>query len=233
MTSVGTILIVAAYCVYAAFWIRFFAHALVWWRAAKRLSASSPTPAPQSRVKVFALTAGDVFFFGRLLVVNPALWLGEWVFHVSLLLVLLRHLRYFLDPVPSWVWSIQFAGLIAGYVLLLSLVYILVIRLFTSMEKYASRANMFLLGLVLVISSIGIVMHAWLTPNLLDVKFFARGILCLSPAPAPGSLLFMAHFILVLVLVPFLPTHIFTAPLVMMEARKREQALYGVMHDTE
>ncbi len=231
MTSLVKILILAAYCVYAAFWIRFFAHVLVWWRAARRLSATAPAPASQSQIKAYALTAGDVFFFGRLLVVNPALWLGEWVFHVSLLLVLLRHLRYFLDPVPGWVWSIQFAGLIAGYVLLLSLVYILVIRLFTAMEKYASRANMFLLGLVLVISSIGVIMHAWLTPNLLDVKFFARGILCFNPAPAPESLLFMTHFVLVLVLVLFLPTHIFTAPLVMLEARKREQALHLVMHE--
>ncbi len=233
MTFLGKIFIAAAYCVYAAFWIRFFAHVLVWRRAAKRLSTPAPAPAPRSRAKALALTAADVFFFGRLLVVNPALWLGEWVFHVSLLLVLLRHLRYFLDPVPAWVWSIQFTGAIAGYVLLVSLVYILVVRLFTSLEKYASRANVFLLGLVLVISSIGVVMHAWLTPNLLDVKYFARGFLCFNPAPAPGSLLFMAHFLLVLVLVPFLPTHIFTAPFVMLEARKREQALYGVMHDTE
>ena len=231
MTSWGKILIVAAYCVYAALWIRFFAHVLVWGRAARRLSTSAPAPGPRSRIKACALTAADVFFFGRLLVVNPALWLGEWVFHVSFLLVLLRHLRYFLDPVPEWVWSIQFAGTIAGYVLLLSLVYILVIRLLTAMEKYASRANMFLLSLVLVISSIGVIMHAWLTPNLLDVKLFARGFLCLNPAPAPESLLFMTHFILVLVLVPFLPTHIFTAPLVMMEARKREQALHLVMHE--
>jgi nitrate reductase gamma subunit len=231
MTSLGKIFIVTAYCVYAAFWVRFFAHILVWWRAARRLSTSAQAPVPRSRLRTFALTAADVFFFGRLLVVNPALWLGEWVFHVSLLLVLLRHLRYFLDPVPAWVWSIQFTGTIASYTLLLSLVYILVIRLFTSLEKYASRANMFLLGLVLVITSIGVVMHAWLTPNLLDVKFFARGFLCFSPAPAPESLLFMAHFLLVLVLVPFLPTHIFTAPFVMMEARKREQALRLVMHE--
>ena len=90
---------------------------------------------------------------------------------------------------------------------------------------------MFLLGLVLVIGSIGMIMNLWLTPNLMDVKFFARGFLCFSPAPAPESLLFLTHFLLVLVLVPFLPTHIFTAPLVMMEARKREQALRLVMHE--
>lgn len=231
MTTLGKILVVAAYCVYAAFWIRFFAHLLVWWRAARRLSAGAPAPAPRSRLKAWALTASDVFLFGRLLVVNPALWIGEWVFHVSFLLVLLRHLRYFLDPVPAWVWSVQFAGAIAGYILPLSLVYILVIRLLSAREKYASRANVFLLGLVLVISSIGLIMHVWLTPNLVEVKLFALGLACFKPSPAPGSLLFMAHFILVLVLIPFLPTHIFTAPLVMMEARKREQALHLVMHE--
>lgn len=224
----GKFLIVAAYIVYAAFWIRFFMHALVWWRAAERLNA---TAGSASSLKACALTAADVLLFNRLFRVNPALWLGEWVFHVSLLLVLLRHLRYFLDPVPAWVWNVQFAGTIAGYVLLLSLAYILVIRLFTAMEKYTSRANLFLLGLVLVISSIGVIMRMWYTPNLVEVKLFALGILCFNPAPAPESLLFMSHFILVLVLILFLPTHIFTAPLVMMEARKREQALKLVMHE--
>ena len=48
-----------------------------------------------------------------------------------------------------------------------------------------------------------------------------------SPAPLPESLLFTLHFVLVLVLVPLLPTHIFTAPLVMYEARKRDRRCSG------
>jgi nitrate reductase gamma subunit len=196
----------------------------------KKLSADAG-PAPPSSAKAWVLTAADTVLFARLLMVNPALWAGEWVFHASFLLVLLRHLRYFLNPVPVWVWWVQTPGMIAGYILPLSLAYILVIRLLTAREKYASRANVFLLGLVLAISSIGVIMHAWYTPNLVEVKLFALGLVCFKPAPAPESLLFMTHFILVLVLVPFLPTHIFTAPLVMMEARKREQALRLVMHE--
>ncbi len=226
----GKSLILAAYAVYAAFWIRFFMHLLVWWRAMRRLEQVAP-PARGSRVKACALTATDIIFFNRLLIVNPALWIGEWVFHVSLLLVLLRHLRYFLDPVPEWVWSVQFVGMLAGYALPLSLAYILVVRLLTTREKYASRANMFLLGLVLAIGMIGMSMYLWYTPNLIDVKFFARGLLCLKPAPVPEGLLFQAHFVLVLVLILFIPTHIFTAPIVMMEARKREQDLRLVMHE--
>lgn len=228
----GKILIIAAYAVYAAFWIRFFMHALVWWRAARRL-APHAAPAPRSRMKVWLLTAFDVLFLGRVFRVNPALWLGEWVFHAGFLLVLLRHLRYFLNPVPDWVWWIQTPGIIAGYSLPLSLLYILVIRLCMRSEKYASPANMFLLGLVLVISSIGVLMHAFFKPNLVDVKLFIFGVMSFSPSAAPDSMLFSVHFILVLVLILLLPTHIFTAPFVMMEARKREQALHRVMHEPE
>ena len=182
-------------------------------------------------MKAYALTALDIIFFGKLLMVNPALWLGEWVFHFSFLLVLLRHLRFFLNPVPACIWWIQTPGLIAGFTLPVSLVYILIVRLLSGRERYASPANVFLLGLVLVISSLGVVMNLLFKPNLVEVKLFVLGILSFMPVAAPESVLFAVHFCLVLVLIPFLPTHIFLAPFVMMEARKREQALHLVIHE--
>src|SRR5574341_143573 len=230
MITMRTIFIIAAYGVYAAFWLRFLAHFFVWWKAVRKLPGSLPA-IPASKIKACAVSAGDVFLFGRLLKVNPVLWVGEWVFHASFLLVLLRHLRYFLEPVPAWIWSVQFAGTIAGYILPLSLVYILAVRLFAKREKYSSPANLFLLCLVLAISSLGVLMHALYKPNLVDVKLFALGLACFKPVPAPENALFLVHFSLVLVLVPFLPTHIFPAPLVMLEARKREQGLQRVMHE--
>ncbi len=228
----GNLLILAAYAIYAAFWIRFFMHTLVWWRAVRRLE-SAAAKAPRPGIKVWVFSVLDVLFLGRLLRVNPALWFGEWVFHATFLLVLARHLRFFLNPVPKWVWQAQTPGMIAGYILPFSLVYILVVRLVSKQEKYTSRANAFLLGLVLAISSIGVLMRAVFKPDLVGVKLFIFGIMSLSPVPPPDSMWFTAHFILVLVLVPLLPTHIFTAPLVMLEARKREQALHGVMHEPE
>ncbi len=226
----GKLLTLAAYAVYAAFWIRLCMHILVWWRVAGRRTEPSPF-GMSARMKAWAFTAGDVLFFGRLLMVNPALWLGEWVFHASFLLVVLRHLRFFLNPVPALVWYAQTPGLIAGYLLPLSLLYILIIRLFTKQEKYASPANLFLLGLVFVISSIGVLMHALFTPDLVGVKLFVYGMVSFAPATVPGSLLFLLHFSLFLVLVLLLPTHIFTAPLIMLEARKREQSLHLVIHE--
>jgi nitrate reductase gamma subunit len=227
----GNILVAAAYAACAAFWIRFLLHALVWWRAAARPSAIAAVDPPSS-VKAWALLARDVAFFWRLLKVNPALWLGEWFFHVSFLIVAVRHLRYFFSVVPEWVWWFQIPGLIAGYVLPLSLIYILIVRRFSASEKYSSPANMFLLILLFMISSLGLLMATLFRADIVTVKLFIQGILNFSPSAVPtSSILFLLHFSLVLVLIPFLPTHILTAPLVMLEAEKRALALPRVMHE--
>ena len=226
----GTIIIIAVYGVYAAFWIRFFLHTLAWWRGrAEDMVVVLPQRPPL--LKAWALTLRDVVLFWRLLKVNPALWFGEYLFHSTLLLVALRHLRYILDPVPLWVWDLQLPGLIAGYVLPFSLVYILAVRFFSERERYSSPANVLLLALILMISGIGVVMHAFFTPNLVDVKYFALGLLSLAPAPLPAGVLFPLHLALVLVLVALVPSHIVTAPLVMLEARRRELGLPQVMHE--
>ena len=226
----GKLLILGAYSIYAAFWVRFFMHILVWRRALGRLEPAVDHGA-KSPVRACLLTGMDVLFLGRLFRVNPALWFGEWIFHATFLLVLARHLRYFLDPIPAWVWSVQTPGMIAGYVLPFSLLYILAIRLLTAQEKYSSRANLLLLGIMLLISSVGVLMHLAFKPDLVGVKLFVFGIMTFAPQPAPESGLFILHFTLFLALVAILPTHIFTAPLVMYEARKRDEALHGVMHE--
>lgn len=226
----GTIIIIAVYGVYAAFWIRFFLHTLAWWRG----RAEDPVavlPRKPSTLRTAAFTLRDVLLFWRLLKVNPALWLGEYLFHATFVLVTLRHLRYFLDPVPMWVWDLQRPGLIAGYVLPLSLVYILAVRFFSERETYSSPANILLLALILAISGIGVLMHAFFTPDLVDVKYFALGLLSLAPAPLPAGVLFPLHLVLVLALVALVPTHIVTAPLVMLEAGRRELGLPQVMHE--
>ncbi len=229
MSIMGKILILSAYGVYGAFWVRFVLHLLVWWRATRRME--EPKASAPFTVKACARASVDMVFFGRLFMVNPALWLGEWLFHVTFLLVILRHLRFFLDPVPEWVWAMQTPGLIAGYFLPAFLVYILAVRLLTKRERYASPANVFLLALVLVIGSLGLLMHAFFTPNLVDAKLFIYGLVHFKLTPPPESLWFAAHFLLALVLVAFIPTHAVTAPLVMLAARKREQGLRWVLHE--
>ncbi len=228
--TMGIVMTIAAYAVYAAFWIRFTAHILVWWGALRRTPAE-PASAPASRSASWLFLLRDIVLFWRLLKVNPALWVGEWVFHVCFVLIALRHLRYFLNPVPLWVWDLQLPGLLAGYLLPVALLYILAVRLLTKQEKYSSTANLFLLVLMLVISALGIAMRWFFTTNLVDVKLFAFGIMSLSPAPFPAGALFLLHFGLALVFVLLVPTHIIAAPFVMYEARKRDLGLKTVMHD--
>ena len=226
----GTVIIIAAYGVYAAFWVRLFLHTLAWWRGRAEDTVVF-LPRRPSTMATWVLTVRDVVLFWRLLKVNPVLWFGEYLFHLSFLLVALRHLRFFLEPVPSWVWGLQIPGLIAGYVLPFSLVYILIVRYFSEREKYSSRANMFLLVLLVAISKIGLMMNIFSKPDLIGVKLFTLGILSFTPEPLPAGALFPLHVILVLVVVALVPSHIVTAPLVMLEARKRDLGLPQVMHE--
>jgi nitrate reductase gamma subunit len=227
------ILFLAAYIVYAAFWYRVVFHVLVWFRATGRYGVT-PALRPEQSARVCAVSALDLLFFRRLFASGKMLWLGSWFFHISFIFVILRHLRYFLNPVPACISFIQPAGVVAGYTLPASLFYLMLLRLLGRkryVSKHVSYYNFFLLGLLFSISAIGVLMHLYFVPDLPDVKEFILGILAFRPEPVPGSVLFVIHFVLVLFLVPYLPTHFFSAPLVIVEARKREETLNEVLHD--
>jgi nitrate reductase gamma subunit len=222
------LLTVIAYCVYAAFCWRVVFHSLIWYRAVRGTGhdAGRPHPGP---LRTWAETAADVIFFRRLLHENGCLWFSAWTFHISFLLVLVRHMRYLMNPVPQCIAGLQPIGLLAGYVLPLSIASIALIRT-AGRERYVSLFNYFILGLVFLIGVTGLLLRVFRT-DLVGVKEFVLGILTFSPHPAPHSPLFIIHFLLVLLLVLFLPFHLFIAPVIMHEARRREAELKTVMHE--
>ena len=57
------------------------------------------TPAPVTRAGVALRMTREVVFFESLFKSSKWTWLFGWMFHAGLLLVLLRHLRYFQQPV--------------------------------------------------------------------------------------------------------------------------------------
>jgi nitrate reductase gamma subunit len=223
------ILIAAAYLAYAAFWVRLSLHTLVWLRAARQRTAE-PEAAFGRPPGSFAAALIDILFFRKLFASNKALWLGSWVFHTAFLFVILRHLRFFLEPVPGCIVLVQPAGIVAGYLMAFSLVYVILLRTVTK-ARYLSYQNYLILGLVVLIGATGLLMRIYFPPDLVDVKSFAMGLVALRPEPLPDGFFFSLHFVLVLLLVPFLPFHLFTAPFVAFEARKREDLLDQVMHD--
>jgi len=226
----GWLIIVATYAVIAAFYVRLGLHALRWWEAVRR---SPPLQPRGSGATACAVTGAaiDILFLRRLLMVNPALWIGEWVFHASLFMVLVRHLRYLMNPVPAWVVWAQTPGWIAGFLLPAALLYILAIRLLAGQEKFSSPANLLMLVDVLAIAVTGLLMSTRYRADLTAVKLFALGIATFTPAPPPLGALFLSHLGFVLVLLLYVPSHVFSAPLVMLDARSRERELRRVMHD--
>lgn len=220
----------ATYAVIATFYVRLALHALTWWEAVRRSSPSAPGRIGAS-ARSIAGSVLDVVFLRRLLMVNPALWIGEWVFHASLFLVILRHLRYFMNPVPAWVVWAQTPGWIAGFLLPGAVLYILAIRLLARQEKFSSPANLLMLLDVLAIGITGLLMSTRYRTDLAAAKLFALGIVTFHPSPPPLGALFVAHLGLVLALVLYVPSHVFTAPLVMSDSRRRERELHRVLHD--
>ena len=71
------------------------------------------TPAPTTTTGVVLRMTREVVFFESLFKANLWTWGLGWLFHASLLLVLLRHLRYFTEPVWWWVALIQPFGMYA------------------------------------------------------------------------------------------------------------------------
>jgi hypothetical protein len=78
--------------------------------------------------------------------------------------------------------------------------------------------------MLVAVSISGLVIRHAMRTDLVEVKKFIMGAVTFMPvADLPGNWVFLMHFILVLVLVPLLPLHIFTAPFTLLEARRREE----------
>ncbi len=214
----GTALAIAFYASGAVFLWK------VIWRFILWASAEGGSPGTGEEKRGFISALLDIVFLSRLLKVNPGLWWGEWFFHVSFVLVVIRHLVFFFDPVPGWVAALQSLGVVAGYVLPASLLYIFVWRFAVERRKYVSYYNLFLTLMLLAVSVTGLLLRHTLRVDLVGIKEFIISVLVFRPvAELPGNWLFLVHFILVLVVVPALPSHIFTAPVTLLEARRREE----------
>jgi nitrate reductase gamma subunit len=224
------ILVLITYFVYAAFVARLSLHLLVLAKASGQLKIDTRNIVGR-RFEIYMTMFLDIIFFRRLFVENKLLWIGSWTFHVSFFLVILGHLRYFIEPVPACIRVLQPLGVFAGYVLPLSLLFILVIRIASGRNKYVSYYNYFLLIMILLISLTGILLKKFYRTDLLAVKKYMLGILTFSPESLPPGLLFIIHFLLVLLLVPYLPFHFIFAPIVTMEARLRDEELKMLMYE--
>ncbi|MDP2157243.1 MAG: hypothetical protein Q8K68_05995 [Nitrospirota bacterium] len=220
----------AAVFSYLFFLVRFTWQGIIWFRASGH-AAAYPVFLRKIPATVYISTMMDILLFRRIFDTSKLLWAGSWVFHISFFFVALRHMRYFFPSLPDCLILLQPVGLIAGYLLPFSLLYLMILRAVQKKDRYTSSYNYIISGMLLLISSIGVVMRIFFRPDLVSVKQFTLGIFGLSPHTLPDSSLFLVHIALFLLLLPYLPSHIIAAPFVNLEANRRSEELRYVIHE--
>ncbi|MBM4460916.1 MAG: nitrate reductase [Chloroflexi bacterium] len=164
------------------------------------------TPAPTSDAGAAVRVAGDVLIFPALFRADKALWVGAWLFHAALFVILTRHLRYFTYPVPGISVAMSSVALWAGYLFGLAALYLMWRRLALPRTLYLSGLPDYLALILLgLIAGTGILLRYWAHVYLVDVKAFTLGLLTLRPVSPPQHPLFLLHFVLALALMIYFP----------------------------
>jgi nitrate reductase gamma subunit len=165
------------------------------------------TPAPTTKSGVAMRMAREVVLFESLFKSTKWTWLFGWAFHFGLLLVLLRHLRYFTDPVWSWVALIQPFGIYAGFVMLLGLLGLWGRRVFVDRVRYiSSPSDHLMLALLVAIAGSGLLMKFVGHVDIVAVKAFFLGLMTfnIQELPANSPMLYV-HLALVATLMIIFP----------------------------
>jgi nitrate reductase gamma subunit len=164
------------------------------------------TPAPTTQSGVVFRMAREVVLFESLFRGNKWTWIFGWMFHFGLFLVTLRHLRYFLDPVPLPIELVQPFGIYAGFAMVAGLVGLWGRRVLVDRVRYiSSPSDHLILGLLILIGVSGLLMSFVVHTDIVAVKAFFLGLMTLNVQPLPADPLLMLHLLLVVGLMIIFP----------------------------
>jgi nitrate reductase gamma subunit len=180
-------------------------------RIARYASVPAPlkiptTPAPTTAAGVGLRMAREVILFESLFKSSLWTWIFGWLFHACLLLVLLCHLRYFTQPVWSWVAWLQPPGVLAGLGMAAGLGGLWVRRLGVERIRFISTpSDHLMLALLLAIAATGLATKFFVHTDVVAVKIFFLGLMRLDPQPLPPDPLLCLHLALVAALMIVFP----------------------------
>ncbi|MCG8425873.1 MAG: respiratory nitrate reductase subunit gamma [Chromatiales bacterium] len=164
------------------------------------------TPAPTTEAGVVMRLFREVVFFESLFKSTKWTWIFGWMFHMGLFLVLLRHVRYFIDPVWLPIQLIQPFGIYAGFAMVFGLAGLLVRRIFVDRVRYISAPSDYLWLLILImIGFSGLMMKFVNHTDIVMVKQFFMGLWTLSFGTLPMDFPLLIHLALVIVLMVLFP----------------------------
>ncbi len=165
------------------------------------------TPAPVTRTGVVWRMFKEVLFFESLWKGNKWIWIFAQLFHASLWLILIRHARYLLQPVPELVVLAQPFGKYAGLTFVLGALGLLARRMFVARVRYISAPSDYLMLLLFLgIGISGLSMTFVSKTDIVGVKAFFLGLMTFDWQPLPSSPNLLIHLGLValwMIIFPF------------------------------
>jgi len=173
-------------------------------------------PAAKNSSQLWAGVMQELFLFRSLWAGDSTLWAGAWIFHVSLALIFVGHLRVVTDFPRLWaamgmgaegvnVMSAWVGGAVG--VVILGMGLFLLGRRFTSpAARDASKVEdyvtlLLLLGVIVTGDALRFLSHF----DLEQTRTYFRGLLTLNLQSMPESPLFWLHFLLGQVLIMYIP----------------------------
>ena len=164
------------------------------------------TPAPTTRLGVVVRMVKEVTVFESLFKSNKWIWLFGWIFHFAMLVVLLRHLRYFTEPVWTWVALIQPFGIYAGFGMLAGLAGLWARRFLVDRVRYiTSLSDHLMLALLVGIAASGLAMTYLVRTDIIALKAFFLGLMVFSWQALPADPVLLIHLTLVATLMLIFP----------------------------
>jgi len=145
------------------------------------------------------------------------LWLAGLAFHYCFLLIVLRHMRLFLNPVPGFIGTLEFfdgifqIGVPVLYqtdlIFVGAVTFLFLRRVLIPQVRYISfAADYFPLFLIFAIGATGILMRYFIRVDVVTIKQLTVGLATFSPAISGeiGSI-FYIHIFLVSILMAYFP----------------------------
>ncbi|HVO68110.1 MAG TPA: sulfate reduction electron transfer complex DsrMKJOP subunit DsrM [Syntrophales bacterium] len=145
------------------------------------------------------------------------LWLFALLFHWSMLIIILRHMRFFINPVTPLINGIAAVDgffevaiptlFLSDAAIILSLTFLFLRRVVVPQLRYISLfADYFAVVLILGVALTGVLMRNFFPVDIEQVKTMALGWVTFAPSvPGDMGLLFYIHLFLVCVLLVWFP----------------------------
>ena len=164
------------------------------------------TPAPTTQSGVVYRMAKEVVLFESLFKSNKWIWVFGWLFHFGMLLVLIRHLRYFVTPIPEWLLFIQPFGKYASIMMVIGLLGLLARRFVVDRVRYISTPSDYLMLVLLIgIGITGMLTTFVVHTDIVALKQFFMGLMFFDLQPVPEDPIILAHLAMVALLMVIFP----------------------------